>query len=547
MEAVDIRGNSLASPSSFSVADPATGEKLAEYPLFGPEDVDRAVAEAREAFLKWSRIPFGQRGRILRRAAALLAERADHVAAVISRETGKLKLDALVAEIFPTCDLLRFYGRNAKRFLEPVRAKGNPVLPGRRAYYTFEPRGVVAVIAPWNYPFTLASGPAISALAAGNAVVLKPSSQTTASGKVLKQILVDAGLPSQVLHIVTGSGSITGRALIENPRIDMIVFTGSTAVGLEVSQAAAKNLVPTVLELGGKDAMIVTAKADLDRAAHAAVWGAFFNSGQTCTGVEFCFVEKGCYDAFLSKVLEITTHLRSGTSPGQIGSMTMESQLRVVEEQIADAVSKGAIVHAGGKRASDSKSLFFEPTVLTGIRPDMKIWQEETFGPVLPIVPYETPEQALAMANSTSYGLSGSVFSRDLDEARWFASRMVTGSVNINDCLVTFAFPSLPFGGVKKSGLGFYHGKEGLRSFCRVKAVTEFKGLYTREFFHYPVAARAEANLKGLLRFLYGHGLRSRVSGFPALWRIASGLVRQAIASRRAQDPPRLPESTRQP
>lgn len=536
MEAVHIRENSSTPPFSFSVADPVTGQKLAEYPLFGPDEVDTAVAEAKEAFPTWSSLPFGHRGRIFRRAAALLAERADRVAEVISRETGKPKLDALVAEIFPTCDLLRFYSRNAQRFLRPVRAKGNPVLPGRRAYYTFEPRGVVAVVAPWNYPFTLASGPTISALAAGNAVVLKPSSQTTASGKVFKQILLDAGLPSQVLQIVTGSGSITGKALIENPRIDMIVFTGSTAVGLEVSQAAAKNLVPTVLELGGKDAMIVTAKADLDRAAHAAVWGAFFNSGQTCTGVEFCFVEKRCYDTFLSKVLEITRHLMSGTFPGQIGSMTMESQLRVVEEQIEDAVSKGAIVHAGGKRASDAEGFFFEPTVLTGIRPEMKIWREETFGPVLPIVSYETPEEALAMANSTSYGLSGSVFSADLDEARWFASRMITGSVNINDCLVTFAFPSLPFGGVKKSGVGFYHGKEGLRSFCRIKAVTEFKGYYPREFFHYPVAARAEANLKGLLRFLYSQGLRSRVRAFPAVWRIASGLVRQAISHRRAED-----------
>jgi acyl-CoA reductase-like NAD-dependent aldehyde dehydrogenase len=537
MEAVNIQPRIAERSTSFSVADPATGEKLSEYPLFGPAEVDKAIAEAREAFPKWARIPFSQRERIFYRAASLLAEKADHVARVISSETGKTRLDALLAEIFPTCDLLRFYGRKAERFLRPVRVAGSPVLPGRKAYYTFEPRGVVAVIAPWNYPFTLASGPVLSALAAGNSVVLKPSSQTTASGEILKEILVAAGLPPQALQIVTGSGSVTGKALIENPGLDMIVFTGSTSVGIEVSQAAAKNLIPTVLELGGKDAMIVTAKADLDRAAHAAVWGAFFNSGQTCTGVEFCFVEKGCYERFLAKVLEITRQLRSGTAPGLIGSMTMESQLRTVEEQIADAVAKGAIVHTGGKRRSNSKGLFFEPTVLTGIRPDMKIWQEETFGPVLPIVPYETAEQALAMANSTSYGLSGSVFSLDLDEARWFASRMITGSVNINDCLVTFAFPSLPFGGVKKSGLSSYHGKEGLRNFCRVKAVTEFKGLYAREFFHYPVAAQAEANLKGLLRLLYGQGLRSRVRGFPAVWRIASGVVRQAISRRRAANP----------
>lgn len=532
MEAVKIQHKVLNRPTSFSIANPAMGEKIAEYSLLGPEEVERAVAEARDAFRKWSRIPFRQRGRIFRRAASLLAERAEEVADLISIETGKPRLDALVAEVFPTCDLLRYYGRNAERFLKPVRARGNPVLPGRKAYYTFEPRGVVAVIAPWNYPFTLASGPAISALAAGNAVVLKPSSQTTASGEILKEILVAAGLPSQALQIVTGSGSVTGTALIQNPAIDMIVFTGSTAVGLEVSQAAAKNLVPTVLELGGKDAMIVTAKADLDRAAHAAVWGSFFNAGQTCTGVEFCFVEKVCYNRFLSKVLEVARAIRSGTATGQVGAMTVESQLRIVEEQIADAVSKGATVHLGGKRRSGGKGLFFEPTVITGIRPDMKIWQEETFGPVLPIVPYDTPEQAVALANSTSYGLSGSVFSSDLEEARWFASRLVTGSVNINDCLVTFAFPSLPFGGAKKSGVGFYHGREGLRNFCRVKAVTEFKGWYRKEFFHYPVKPDAAENLKGLLLFLYSRSLTSRLKALPAVWRIGFGLVRQAISSR---------------
>ncbi len=534
MEAVQIQRKLSSQPTSFSVVAPATGERLAEYPLFGPEEVDRAIADAREAFPKWSGLSFGQRSCIFRRAAALLAEKAEHVAAVISRETGKPCLDALLAEIFPTCDLLRFYARNAQRFLRPVRVGGNPALPGRRAYYTFEPRGVVAVIAPWNYPFALAAGPVISALAAGNAVVLKPSSQTTASGEILKEILVSAGLPSKVLQVVTGNGSTTGKALIENQGIDMIVFTGSTAVGLEASQAAANNLVPTVLELGGKDAMIVTARADLDRAAHAAVWGSFFNSGQTCTGVEFCLVEKACYDTFLTKVLEITRGLESGTSTGQIGAMTTESQLRTVEEQIADAVSKGATVHAGGKRRSGAnvKGLFFEPTVVTGIRPDMKIWQEETFGPVLPVLPYETPDQALAMANSTSYGLSGSVFSQDLDEARWFAKRMVTGSVNVNDCLVTFAFPSLPFGGVKKSGVGFYHGEAGLRNFCRVKAVTEFRGWSTREFFHYPVRPEATTNLRGLLVFLYGRGLRARLQALPAVWRIAAGLLRQAISRR---------------
>jgi acyl-CoA reductase-like NAD-dependent aldehyde dehydrogenase len=382
---------------------------------------------------------------------------------------------------------------------------------------------VVGIIAPWNYPFTLASGPVVSALAAGNTVVLKPSSQTTASGKVLEDIFKAAGLPGAALHVVTGSGSVTGRALIEHKGVDMLFFTGSTEVGIEVSRAAAENIVPAVMELGGKDAMIVTRNADLERAAHAAVWGSFFNSGQTCTGVEFCFVERPIYSQFVEKVVKITQEIESGTLNGQVGSMTMESQVRIVEDQIADAVAKGATVNHGGSRRENKRGLFFTPTVITGIRPQMKIWQDETFGPILPIVAFDTPDEAVRMANSTNYGLSGSVFSQDLDEARMYASRMETGSVNINDCLVTFAFPSLPFGGVKTSGIGYYHGEMGIRNFCRIKSVTEFNGLYSKEFFHYPVPAGMKEGMEALLVFLYSHSPLERIKALPR----ARGIVAQ--------------------
>ncbi len=511
---------------TFSILNPATGEKVGEYPHMGPEEVERAVQEARKAFSSWSQTPFSLRRKILLKAASHLAENARYYANIIASETGKTRLDAILAEVFPTCDLLHYYGKHAERFLKPVKASGVKVLPGRKAYYTFEPRGVVGIISPWNYPFSLAAGPVVSALASGNTVVFKPSSQTTASGRIMKEIFTKAGLPDEVLQVITGSGSVTGKALIENRDLDMLFFTGSTGVGLEVNQAAAKNLIPAVMELGGKDSMIITRNADLERAAHAAVWGSFFNSGQTCIGVEFCFVERSVYEPFLEKVTEITKKIEHGTMDGQMGSMTMKSQLMIVEEQIKDATAKGAKVLVGGERGKNPNGLFFAPTVITGIHPDMKIWQEETFGPILPVIPFDTQEEAIEMANSTPFGLSGSVFSENVEEARWYATRMVTGSVNINDCLVTFAFPSLPFGGAKESGVGYYHSELGIRNFCRIKSITEFSGLYTKEFFHYPVPKGVREGMEALLVFLYSQNQRAK---WQAFFR-TSGIARELIA-----------------
>jgi len=516
----------------FDVINPATGEKVGDHIQMGPGDVDRAVADAREAFAAWSRSPFQRRREILLDAAAILSRRASQVGEIISAETGKSRLDAVVAEIFPTCDLLHYYGKNAEKFLRPVKTGGTLVLPGRACRYLFEPRGVVGIIAPWNYPFSLASGPVISALAAGNAAVLKPSSQTTASGLILREVLREAGLPDKVLQVVTGSGAVTGRALIDHPGLDMLFFTGSTGVGLEVNAAAARRLIPAVMELGGKDAMIVTRNADVGRAAHAAVWGAFFNSGQTCIGVEFCFAEAAVYPALLERVLDIARGLESGTRSGQVGSMTMESQVRIVEEQLRDAVAKGAQIRLGGARRPSDKGLFFAPTVITGITPEMKIWKEETFGPVLPVVSYDKPEDAVRMANSTEFGLSASVFSRDMAEANWFAERLHTGSVNINDCLVTFAVPSLPFGGAKHSGVGTYHGRSGLRNFCRIKSVTEYGGSAAKEFFHYPVARGIQEAMEAVLALRFTRSAGERWKALPRLSGLAADLLKGAARKR---------------
>jgi len=257
----------------YKIYNPANGEEVGAYELMDKEAVNEAVARARKKFHPWSKTSMKERRKILRNAASVLAENAEHYAEVVSRETGKTPLDALMADIYATLDLLKYYSKRSGRFLKPVKTSGNPLLPGRKTYYVFEPKGVVGIISPWNYPFTLLAGPAISAITAGNTVVLKPSSQTTESGLIFKEIMEKAGLPEGVIQVITGNGSVTGEALVENDDIDMIFFTGSSAVGRKINTRAAERLVPAMMELGGKDVAIVTQNANLDRAAHGVLWG----------------------------------------------------------------------------------------------------------------------------------------------------------------------------------------------------------------------------------------------------------------------------------
>ncbi|MCX6006715.1 MAG: aldehyde dehydrogenase family protein, partial [Chloroflexi bacterium] len=372
---------------TFDVISPMTRQKVGSFPQMDGKEVDAMVAKARKNFETWSVSPIKDRMKILARAADILAENALDYAARISAENGKTQFEAMVADIFSSCDVMHYYSQTAEKTLAPVKVKGNTMMPGRKLYYVYEPKGVIAVISPWNYPFCLSVGPVVSAIAAGNTVVLKPSSQTTDCGMIVKEVLEKAGLPEGVVNIATGSGSVTGQALIENPGIDMFFFTGSTEIGKKVNLKAAERLVPAIMELGGKDAAIVTKNADPE-------------------GVMNCKLEGMC----------------------------------------------------------------FPPVVLTDVTLDMKLMKEETFGPLLPVIPYDNIDEAIKIANSTTYGLSGAVFTKDMEEGRKIASRIKTGSVNINDALITFAAPALPFGGVKESGVGCYHSDVGLRAFTNIKS-----------------------------------------------------------------------------
>ncbi len=521
--------NEKQSPARYTVRDPATGEDLATYKLMDASDVDAAVKRARAKFEIWRRSSFKERSRVLRRAASVLAEDSGLYARKIALENGKTEMDALLADVASVCEMLRYYARTAKGHLSPVRVKGNFLLPGRKGYYVFEPKGVVGVISPWNYPFTLSAGPSIAAVAAGNAVVLKPSEQTTESGLIFQEIMERAGLPQGVVEVVTGKGSVTGQALIENEGLDMLFFTGSTEIGRMVNLKAAERLIPAVMELGGKDVAVVTSNADLDRAAHGVVFGGFTNCGQTCIGTEIALVDRRVYEPFLKKVVALTNCLETGKKPGQVGSMTMRSQLEIVERQLQDALDKGARALTGG-RAPEGKGMFFPPTILADTTADMLVRKEETFGPLLPIVPYDSIDEAVEMANSTEYGLSGAVFTRDMEEGRRIAARLKTGSVNINDVLVTYVMPTLPFGGMKKSGVGRYHSEVGIRAFTDVKSITEFSWALKKDPYWYPLPEEGDRVARDALVAVYS---RNPVKRLAALARTAKMIRKMARDSKK--------------
>src|SRR5437868_4880211 len=456
-----------ASPAREVVShDPATGEEVGRVPLRGAEDVARAVARAREAQKGWGVLGFRERAGVVMRARAIVLEEMDEIAALVSRESGKPAAEALAMEIVPALDLMQFFARKTARLLRPEKIDiGLYRFLGRTSFVEYRPLGVVAGISPWNFPWAIPLGEVVMALMAGNSVVLKPSELTPLVALKIGDVLARAGLPAGVLEIVTGDGS-TGAALVE-ACVDKIMFTGSVATGKRVAESAARKLIPVVLELGGKDPMIVFEDADLDAASSAAVWGAFANSGQACASVERCYVHASVAEDFTSRVVEKVKALRQASESEEgadIGAMSSARQLRTVEEHISDAVERGARILTGGGRARGlpEGGAFYEPTVLTGVDHSMTVMREETFGPVLPLMTFRDEDEAVRLANDSPFGLTASVWTRKLGRGRRVASRIEAGTVMVNEVLYTHGIAQTPWGGVKQSGLGRTHGRLGL-------------------------------------------------------------------------------------
>jgi succinate-semialdehyde dehydrogenase/glutarate-semialdehyde dehydrogenase len=494
--------------------DPATGELWRRYSSASHTDVADAVRRARVALPQWSALSPRQRGAHLRRFRRVLFRRRWEMAELIERENGKPAAEALLADVLPVLDMARYYARLAPRLLRSRALRPrDPALIRKKVRIHREPYGVVGIISPWNYPLLLSGGIVLPALAAGNAVVLKPSEYTPSSGLLLGEMLAEAGVPADVVQVLPGDGAV-GAALIECA-VDKLFFTGSTTSGQRVALACAARMIPCVLELGGSDAAIVLDDAHLDRAARGIVWGRFSNAGQTCVAPKRLLVSAAVYDEFLARLTRWVLALRLSPPAGgacDVGPLIRSWQGELLRAQLADATAGGAWIVAASERAETLHDGFFPPTVLAGVTPDMRVMREETFGPLLPVVKVSSDDEAVAIANASSFGLSASVWSGDAGRAARVAARLEVGSVVINDVGVNAGMSDAPHGGVKGSGSGRAHGEEGLLECVRSKTViSDTLGWAEPWWFSYTPELRRD--LDAFARLAHGGSLGERLSG----------------------------------
>ena len=483
--------------------NPATGELVGTVPVTAPGDVQAVVDEVAQVQAFWAELPLADRGRYLRRAAQVILDEIDDIRDLIVREQGKVRVEAYLMEILPTVDALHWVADAGPEILadEPIPAP-QPFFKAKRATFAYEPLGVVGVIAPWNYPWSIPLGEVAMALMTGNGVVLKPAEQTPLIGQRIGDVFDGAGLPEGLVRVAHGDGD-TGNALVESS-VAKVFFTGSVDVGRAVGEACARQLKGSVLELGGKDAMVVLADAQLPNAVGGALWGGFANAGQTCSGIERVYVVEQVAERFVAGVVAGARRLAVGDPlrwETQVGPMISREQLEVVRELVDDAVAAGARLECGGPVKVDGLSgCFYAPAVLTGVTHDMRIMREEVFGPVLPIVTVAGEDEAIAQANDSHFGLGASVWTRDRPRGERIARELEAGMAWINDHMYSHGACQCSWGGVKDSGLGRAHSKFGFYECVNVKLVV-WEPSRVRDFWWHPYdrtlgdAARAAGQL----------------------------------------------------
>lgn len=483
---------------SFKNINPATEKVLSEYDLADEKEIKEKMTLAKDTFQQRKNEMIAKRIKYLKEIRKVLVNDFTAIVEDIVVDTGKVDVEALMTDILPTLDLIKYYENNTAAILNRDKRKTPLFLFNNKSYVEYMPLGVVLVIAPWNFPLQLSLVPAITALAAGNTVIIKPSEVTPLVGEVLESIIKKARLPKGMLQVVQG-GAEVGQKLI-NQQPDKIFFTGSVATGRKIMGQAAKNLIPVELELGGKDAMIVCKDCNFERAVEAAVYGAFANTGQLCVSVERLYVAEEIYQDFVQAVVERTKELRVGSGKNSdLGAMTYPGQIEIIKEQLTDAQNKGAEILTEIKEEGQ----FFHPVVLTDVSHEMKVMTEESFGPLLPIMPVKNISQAIEYANDSSYGLNASVWSGNQAQAEDIARQLETGNVYINDVVKNIGNPHLPFGGVKNSGIGRYHGPEGLYSFSESKSVMVNKNK-AKELNWFPYSEELYGLLSEIIKINYG-------------------------------------------
>lgn len=481
---------------------PLNGELIANIETTSKEDLSQMMEDSRQAFNIWSKLSLDQRLDFISEIRRYMVEMGDELSREIAKSTGKPVFEAYSSEILPTIDALKYYEKNAEKMIGEKKVSSPLYLKTKKSYIQYRPLGTVFIISPWNYPFNLAMVPMISALIAGNSVILKPSADTLFVGKIIERILKAVRLPKDTVQIVFAEkGSGMAKDIIDL-KPDKIFFTGSTSTGKKIMQQAAEHLIPVELELGGKDPMLVFKDANLERAASAAVWGAFTNSGQVCLSVERLYVQSEIYEEFISMLKAKIGELWQGAEPyADMGAMTTTDQIDKVKEHVEEAKSMGASVYSKGAILDNTN--FLPAMLLTGVNHDMKVMKEETFGPVLPVMKFDYEDEAIELANDSRYGLGAYIFTSDSNKAQRVSSKLKAGVIGINEVIIPVANMDLPFGGVKESGIGRYHSQEGLRIFTNPVGIVEDSGIKNKELQWFPYSKNKMLLLKKLVKLLY--------------------------------------------
>jgi len=499
-----------AERETFEVTNPADGSVIAKVPIDGRAEVAETVARVRANQSAWEALGFKGRAMWLGRLRDWLLDHQDEIADTMQRETGKVRGEAM-GEVPYVADLINFYGRKARRFIGDERVRAHsPLMKTKRLRIQYRPYPVVGVISPWNFPLILSLGDAIPALQAGCAVVMKPSEITPLGlGEIIEAWKTEIGAPD-VFDVVNGMGE-TGSSLVDE--VDFVQFTGSDRTAKKVLARAAETLTPVSAELGGKDPMIVLRSADIEKAANAATWGAFANTGQVCISTERIYVEEPVYDEFMRRFLEQVENLDQGVDGREhgkdVGAMTFPPQTEIVDSHVADARERGATVLTGGERLEGAGD-WYPPTVIADVDHSMKVMRDESFGPVVGVMKVRDADEAVRLANDSRYGLNASVFGKTR-EAEKVARRLEVGTANVNDVLVGFLASDVPMGGWKDSGIGFRHGEYGIKKFVRPESLVITRFGSKREPLYFPYTAERREKLRKITQFFSARDWRRRL------------------------------------
>ncbi|MCC8988977.1 MAG: aldehyde dehydrogenase family protein [Candidatus Contendobacter sp.] len=501
--------------------NPATGDIIGYSQMNTAEEAREALRRARAAQPAWAALPLAERVRAIHRIRDYLVDHADTISATVANDVGKTRVEALATEVLPSAMATDYYAKNARRFLQPRKVRsGSLLFLNKRSRIFRIPFGVIGIIAPWNYPLGIPMHEIIPALLAGNTVIFKTAPETQMVGRTIEAMIQAAGLPADVFIHLNLPGAVIGQILLEpEHHVDKLFFTGSAPVGKILMAQAAESLTPVSLELGGNDPMLVCPDAHLERAVNGAMWAGLQNSGQSCGGVERIYVHQDVYAPFIALLKQKVETLRQGPNTDHnvdVGAMCTERQIKTIRRQVDDALAKGATVLAQVLiDPAHAHANFYPVTVLTNVDHCMELMREETFGPVLGVMKVADMEQAIALANDSSLGLTGSVWSSNTRAAVALGRRIHAGVITINDHLLTHGMAETPWGGVKESGIGRSHGELGFDEMTQPQVVTtELLHFAKRNLFWHPYDAKLYDGLKGALHLLHGRGFGLRLRGF---------------------------------